>query len=95
MLRKLTGGVICLCDIWPDTWGNKVSIFCNNKGIVVVPYRDGDEQKRNRIIKEFDSRRRICIPRKMLKRAGISTRTDAVFRTDGTLLLLPIPENMT
>ena len=88
MQRKLYRGIICLQD--PSRLPDKVSIFQNGKGVVIMPYQDGDEKKKNRKIKEFDSRGRLIIPHKMLKKVGISDCAEIVRRSDGAVMLLPV-----
>lgn len=93
MYRKISHGVICLSN--QLCWGvlpERVSIFQNGKGVVIVPYREGDERKRNRKIKHFDKRGRLIIPLKMLRRVGIADTAEVVRRSDGAIMLLPPAE---
>ena len=68
----------------------KVTVSGSVKGILLTPYRPGDETRTGCKVLTWDKSDRIVLPLQMCEQAGLRQRdeVDLLFREDGAILLV-------
>lgn len=68
----------------------KVTVSGSVKGILLMPYRPGDETRPSCRVLTWDKSDRIVLPKQMCQQAGLEqgSKVELLFREDGAILLV-------
>lgn len=80
-----------------ETLTGKVTISGSDRGILIAPYRRGDERHPECKVTTWDSGRRIFLPVQFREKVNLKPgdMVDLVFRGDGAVLLVPAIDTCT